>query len=65
MRVEIYDILGRSVKTILDDNLGAGLNSVRWDGKDSNGRDVGSGQYIYRISTPNGTSIIRRMLLLK
>ncbi|MGB2957761.1 MAG: T9SS type A sorting domain-containing protein, partial [Bacteroidota bacterium] len=65
VRVEIYDILGRSVSTLLDDDLQAGVNSVRWDGTDSNGRHVGSGQYIYRISTPNGTNIIRRMMLLK
>jgi len=65
VRVEIYDILGRSVNTLLDDDLQAGVSSVRWNGTDANGRHVGSGQYIYRISTPNGTNIIRRMMLLK
>ena len=65
VRVEVYDILGRTVCILLDDNLQAGVNSVRWDGTDASGRQVGSGQYIYRISTPDGTNIIRRMMLLK
>jgi PKD repeat protein len=65
VKVEIYDILGRSVKILLEDNLNAGVNSVRWDGTDASGRHVGSGQYIYRISAANGTNIVRRMMLLK
>jgi PKD repeat protein len=65
VKVQIYDILGRSVKILLDDNLNAGVNSVRWDGTDASGRHVGSGQYIYRISAANGTNIVRRMMLLK
>jgi PKD repeat protein len=65
VRVEIYDLLGRRVAQLADERLSAGVNSVRWEGVDDAGRPVGSGQYLYRITTSAGTTIVRKIMLLK
>ena len=65
----IYDILGRQVRTLVDDERIAGYHSVLWDGKDRTGAPVGTGVYIYRIHARdlNGGSYSKthKMLLLK
>ncbi|NMD12194.1 MAG: T9SS type A sorting domain-containing protein [Candidatus Cloacimonetes bacterium] len=44
--------------------MGAGKHSLNWDGTDSNGAQLASGVYIYRLSTGK-TSASRKMILLK
>ena len=43
--VNIYDLAGRHVESLVDRNFGAGDHSVIWEGKDSTGRPVSSGVY--------------------
>ena len=64
VKIEIFNILGQKVKTLLDQHLSAGAKEVSWDGKNSNGVEVGSGIYFYRIATKEFTDV-RRMVLLK
>lgn len=65
----IYDILGREVRTLIDENIVAGYHSVIWDGKDEVGQYVSTGIYIYRIHARgiDGGSYSKnhKMLLLK
>jgi hypothetical protein len=68
----IYDLLGRKVKTLVEEELSSGYKSVLWDGKNDSGENVGSGVYFYRLkvtsSFSNGTgdfSETRKLLLLK
>ncbi|MHC4479298.1 MAG: FlgD immunoglobulin-like domain containing protein, partial [Planctomycetota bacterium] len=44
-KLEIYDIQGRLVKTLIDGGMSAGASYVSWDGTDSGGRVVASGIY--------------------
>lgn len=60
--LEIFDIRGRRVKAF--DNLASGLHSLVWDGRDTAGREMPSGVYLYRLRTGE-QAITRRMLLLK
>ncbi len=60
----VYDILGRNVQTLVSGQQAAGRHEIIWDGRDSNGRPVSSGIYIYRIEV-EGFAKNRRMLLLK
>ncbi len=62
--LDVYNIRGQKVKTLLNENRMAGRHSVVWDGKDANGRSVSSGVYFYRLTTPNRTHI-SKMLLMK
>jgi hypothetical protein len=50
VKMEIYDVTGRKVKTLLDGSRSAGYYSVVWNGRDENGREVASGMYLYRFT---------------
>lgn len=63
IKLEIYDILGREVKTIFYDNKPVGEHYLIWNGNDNYGSRVSSGVYIYRV-TISGNSAARKMILL-
>ncbi|MGB2769015.1 MAG: T9SS type A sorting domain-containing protein [Candidatus Zixiibacteriota bacterium] len=63
-KLKIYDLLGRKIKTLVNEEQTAGIYEVSWDGKDDLGREVASGVYFYRLETPE-FSQTRKMLLLK
>ncbi len=58
----IYNILGKRVKTLLEEKKEAGRHRVLWDGTDANGSRVSSGIYIYRMTA--GTFKAANKLLL-
>lgn len=60
----IYDMLGREVSKLVNENLSAGKYNVDWNGEDLYGKKVASGTYIYRISAGK-FSMSRKMILLK
>ena len=62
--LRVYNILGQVVNTLVDEPLSAGDHSVRWDGKNAQGRDVASGVYFYRVSA-GGHESIEKMTLLR
>ncbi len=49
VKIEIFDILGQSVKTLVDSYQEAGPQSVVWNGQDDFGRKVSSGIYFYKM----------------
>jgi hypothetical protein len=61
--LQIFDVKGRLVRTLLDTRVAVG-KSVRWDGTDDEGDPVATGIYLYRLSAP-GFVETRKMLLLK
>lgn len=63
-KIEIYNVRGQKVKTLLNESLQLGRHSVVWDGKNAHGRSVSSGVYFYRLDTPNMTQT-SKMLLMK
>ncbi|MCK4547317.1 MAG: T9SS type A sorting domain-containing protein [Candidatus Eisenbacteria sp.] len=62
--LEVFDVAGRLVCTLVDEVRQAGLHAAVWNGRDTNGRDVPSGVYFYRLRT-DGLEDTRKMLLLK
>jgi len=64
VRIDIYNIRGQRVRTLVNEPLGVGRHTVMWNGDDQQGRDVSSGIYFYRFEAGN-VNEIRRMLLLK
>ncbi|HIA29290.1 MAG TPA: T9SS type A sorting domain-containing protein [Candidatus Marinimicrobia bacterium] len=60
----IYDILGRSVRSLVSVRQEAGYYSVQWPGKDGAGNLVGAGVYIYHLQA-GSYSKTRKMILLK
>ncbi len=63
-RVEVYDLLGRLVKTIYSGTLAPGSYIMQWNGLNEQGGKAPSGFYIYRFQSQNFQSV-KRMLLLK
>lgn len=50
VKLEIYDVAGRKVRSLVDDYKSAGAFNAIWDGKDEAGRTVLSGAYFYRFT---------------
>jgi len=51
VRLEIYNLLGRRVRTLADGMVSPGFHIVEWDGRDDSGDRVGSGTYIYVLNS--------------
>jgi hypothetical protein len=64
VRIDVYNILGQKVRTLVDGIQTAGYKSVNWDGKNESGEDVSSGIYLYRIQT-NEYGKTMKMIFLK
>ena len=47
--VRVFDMLGREVTRLIDEELTPGTYHVQWDGRNAGGHEVASGVYIYRI----------------
>lgn len=64
VRLDIYDVRGRLVRTLVDEYRPSGRVTVNWDGRDAYGQQVASGAYFYRLVTSERT-LTRKMVLLK
>ena len=62
--LNIYDIRGKLVRTLVDEAKDAGSYSVLWNGVDSRGLNVASGVYFYRLAAGEFNQT-RKMVLLK
>jgi len=62
--LEIYNVKGQRVKTLVNSVYSAGSHSVVWNGDDSLGKAVSSGIYFYRMTT-SGYVSVRKMILMK
>ncbi|HDR91033.1 MAG TPA: T9SS type A sorting domain-containing protein, partial [candidate division Zixibacteria bacterium] len=64
IRVEVFDLLGKRVTTLVEDKLDVGHHRVVWNGRDDSGRDLPSGVYLYRIVADDFEQT-RKMTLIK
>ncbi|MDP6611099.1 MAG: lamin tail domain-containing protein [Candidatus Marinimicrobia bacterium] len=62
VRLMIYDVLGRKVRTLVSERMDAGHHVLNWNGLNDAGADVASGMYVYRIKA--GDFIAHRKMLL-
>jgi len=60
--LEIYDVNGRLVRTLVDSDQQATAHTIEWNGTDDAGHAVASGVYFYRLEAP-GVLETRRMVL--
>jgi YVTN family beta-propeller protein len=60
----VYDVAGREVATLVDEEKTPGSYTVVWQGQDGRGRTVASGVYFYRL-VAGDFEMTRKMLLLK
>ena len=64
VRLDVFDVAGRLVATLIDGVRAAGPSQTTWNGRDANGQPVSSGVYFYRLLA-GGTSQTKKMVLLK
>ena len=62
--IDIYNMMGRKVKTLLNDQIPAGRRSIVWDGTNKLNQAVSAGTYFYMIST-NKYKSTKKLILLK
>jgi hypothetical protein len=64
VRVSVYDLQGRLVNKLLDENRATGEQTLSWDGSNSRNQRVASGLYFFRIDAPQGRDV-RQVAVLK
>ncbi len=64
VRLEVYNMLGQVVRTLVDDVQKTGTHEVVWDGLDQTGAKVTSGVYLYRLESLDRVAI-RKLILVK
>jgi hypothetical protein len=62
--LQVFDVAGRLVTTLVNEERSSGTQEVIWQGKDSNGKQVATGVYLYKLRTADFVET-RRMVLLK
>ena len=60
----IYDMMGREITRLVDQNQNSGFKSVLWNATDKYGREVSAGLYLYKIQTGEYIDT-KKMILLK
>ena len=64
VRIDIYDLNGNMIKTLINENQSVGYKSIYWDATNDYGQKVSTGVYIYTIQADNYFRS-RKMLFLK
>ena len=62
--IQVYDVSGRLVATLLDSHKEIGSHRVEWNGKNTSGSLVPSGMYFYRMKTA-GFEVTKKMILVR
>lgn len=63
-RLELYNILGQRVTSLVDEYLEAGYHTVAWNGRDEYNHQAASGIYFYKLIS-SGNSAVKKMVFLK
>jgi hypothetical protein len=64
VNLEIFDVNGEKVKTLVNGDLPAGKQTIRWDGSNGIGNRVPTGVYFYTLNS-GGKSFTKKMIVLK
>jgi hypothetical protein len=63
VQVDVFDVAGRRVTTLLDGTKSAGAGNVQWSGRDGHGRTVAAGVYFVRMQAAGETRTKRIVLV--
>jgi len=64
VQLDIYDLMGRNINTVINQNQSAGRHFVTWNANDYLGNQVSAGVYLYRLQAGN-MIFTRKMVLMK
>jgi len=63
VNIEVYNILGSRINTLVNKRLSPGYKSIEWDGNNESGRSMPSGVYLFRITTGEFTATCKGILI--
>ena len=64
VRLDVYNVMGQRIRTLVDQEQAFGKQQVTWDGRDKQGNEVSSGVYLVHLAHRGGTDT-NRLLYLK
>lgn len=64
VQLDIYNVTGQKVATLVNGNMQPGFHSIRWNGTNEKGKQLASGMYFYRISSSKFTEV-KKLILMK
>ena len=65
VKLEVYNMLGQVVRTLVNERQTAGRYAVQWDATNDRGQSMSSGIYFYRVQVGGEFTDVKKMLLLK
>jgi len=63
VHIEVFDMQGHLVQTLLNKQVPAGYHTVDWNGTNQTGTSVASGLYLYRLRTSSAIRVKKMMLI--
>jgi hypothetical protein len=64
VKLEVFNILGQKIRTLVDEEQSAGKREVTWNGKDENDNEVASGVYFYKLQAKDLVQT-KKMVLIR
>ncbi len=61
--IDVYDVLGRKIKTIFAGDLSSGYQGFIWDGRTNSGQDASSGTYLIRFNVGGSIKTLKALYL--
>jgi len=65
VKLEVFNLLGKKVITLKNEELSAGRYRVLWDSRDASGHEMPSGTYLYRMRSGDEFEETKKMILIK
>ena len=63
--LKIYDVQGRLIRTLVNEQMQARSYSVQWDGKNDRGSMVASGVYFYQLQAGSEYRAVKKLILMR
>ena len=63
VRIAIYDLFGREIKTLVNESKEAGTYNITWNGRDSHNRQVATGVYFYKMQATGFEKTMKMMIV--
>lgn len=63
IRLDVFDLAGRHVNTLVNGNLNAGQHEIFWNGRDTKNTPISKGVYFIVLNTPDGTVVGKSVIL--
>jgi hypothetical protein len=64
VEIEVFDVRGRKVRTLVDESRAPGRHQAKWDSRDARGEEVSPGVYFYQMKVGSYRSV-KKMVVLR